>query len=584
MSYLIKDRDGKAVIVKNQNALGIDIFDDVEIKDFNNAERSFVAVANQETEDRYKDIIMVDGWDLKNYKKNPVVMPFHDYRSLPVGRALEIFKDEKRGVKRLMFRPQFAAYPEPMRMYEMYRDGYLKGFSVGFLSFKEEPIEDDKDDEKSFMFHRPTRYLKCELLENSAVPIPAHPDALSEIKGMVKKGSLYIPARFLRKEEDPEIELIGEFVHVLIADANEFDTLYVKEFENVTAVYGKKDDELLPCKWIMGSDYCCPDVALEWTNEISEDLFKSIVDEQKSDDPPAMVIYDPEKYESKDVVMVNDMPLVEMVKFEVEEKKVKFELEEIEKDEDDEEVEIEDEDNWTIDEINELDIDFEDSEFFEADELEKPFPNEHACRLEAPGGFEKFARKNCFRKSGKKCIDFIFGIKDGKSTVQALRYKKITWTADDAKAHCAARNGTFEAAGKEVEPIETAELTPEMLTSINQFMSHMPYILAGLQGNIEKLEGDMKDLLEKINEVYELVIDGRGETETETDETGTLDNEGDEEIIEIEEDEVDPEAEEIEEAEGDDESDEEIELDMEPEEFKTMIGDAINSSLGRLKN
>ena len=40
----------------------------------------------------------------------------------------------------------------------------------------------------------------------------------------------------------------------------------------------------------------------------------------------------------------------------------------------------------------------------------KPYPNEHACRLQDPGKYDKFARKNCYRKSDGKCIDYIFGI------------------------------------------------------------------------------------------------------------------------------------------------------------------------------
>lgn len=79
---------------------------------------------------------------------------------------------------------------------------------------------------------------------------------------------------------------------------------------------------------------------------------------------------------------------------------------------------------------------------------EKPYPNEHACRLREPAQFDQFARVGCFRKSGGKCIDYIFGIKGGKSVVQALRYKKRIWSASAARSHCQGRGGKFEAAGK----------------------------------------------------------------------------------------------------------------------------------------
>jgi len=79
----------------------------------------------------------------------------------------------------------------------------------------------------------------------------------------------------------------------------------------------------------------------------------------------------------------------------------------------------------------------------------KPYPNEHACRLKPPDQFDSFNRVNCYRRSDNKCVDYIFGIKDGKASVQALRYKKGSWTAASARSHCNSRGGTFEAAGEE---------------------------------------------------------------------------------------------------------------------------------------
>ena len=65
-----------------------------------------------------------------------------------------------------------------------------------------------------------------------------------------------------------------------------------------------------------------------------------------------------------------------------------------------------------------------------------PYANEHACRLEDPGKYKKFARKNCHKKSGGKCIDFIFGvISADESELQAMRYPKGDWSASAAKKH-----------------------------------------------------------------------------------------------------------------------------------------------------
>lgn len=84
-----------------------------------------------------------------------------------------------------------------------------------------------------------------------------------------------------------------------------------------------------------------------------------------------------------------------------------------------------------------------------AEEVEKPYPNEHACRLNPPSKYDRFARKKCAQKHDDKCIDVIYGIKDNKSEIQALRYNKDVWTVDDAREHCKGRGGTFEAAKEE---------------------------------------------------------------------------------------------------------------------------------------
>lgn len=105
----------------------------------------------------------------------------------------------------------------------------------------------------------------------------------------------------------------------------------------------------------------------------------------------------------------------------------------------------------------------EDVEILEVEKIEddvalKPFPNEHACRIANPADFDKFARKNCFRKVDEKCVDYIFGIKDNKSHLQALRFDKEVWTEAAAKGVCERVGGSFEAA----KPPKQAELDPSI--------------------------------------------------------------------------------------------------------------------------
>ena len=80
---------------------------------------------------------------------------------------------------------------------------------------------------------------------------------------------------------------------------------------------------------------------------------------------------------------------------------------------------------------------------------EKPYANEHACRLRDPKNYDSFARKNgAVTVDGKK-VDFIYGIKNGKTELQAMRYKKSAWSADEARKHCNDHDPIeFEPAGK----------------------------------------------------------------------------------------------------------------------------------------
>lgn len=102
--------------------------------------------------------------------------------------------------------------------------------------------------------------------------------------------------------------------------------------------------------------------------------------------------------------------------------------------------------------------------------LEKPFPNEHSCRLENPDKYERFARKNCAVRSNGKCIDFIFGILEGKSELQSMRYKKDIWTEGAARSHCKEKDGTFEAASKEMT--KQYDLTDWLLTYDEELMMY----------------------------------------------------------------------------------------------------------------
>ena len=64
-------------------------------------------------------------------------------------------------------------------------------------------------------------------------------------------------------------------------------------------------------------------------------------------------------------------------------------------------------------------------------EMERPYPNEHAARLKDPGQYDSLRRVN---DEGGTGVDFIYGIKEGESELQAIRFRSSVFTAAEARA------------------------------------------------------------------------------------------------------------------------------------------------------
>lgn len=153
----------------------------------------------------------------------------------------------------------------------------------------------------------------------------------------------------------------------------------------------------------------------------------------------------------------------------------------------------------------------------------KPYENEHSCRLEDPDKYDRFARKNCYQKHDGKCIDFIFGVKEGKSEVQAMRYDKDIWTEEAAQNHCKDYKGTFEAAKK--SGMAYADQAEAALAAVNE-LSERTKSLADLRlkegrvlspANRDRMKklfdllsgvaGNLKELLDSTEPKDEKVLD-----------------------------------------------------------------------------
>lgn len=62
---------------------------------------------------------------------------------------------------------------------------------------------------------------------------------------------------------------------------------------------------------------------------------------------------------------------------------------------------------------------------------ERPYANEHAARIKDPRQYDSFRRRN---NGGGRGVDYIFGIKDGTSEIQAIRFRVQFFNVAEAKA------------------------------------------------------------------------------------------------------------------------------------------------------
>lgn len=139
-----------------------------KIGTFDDEARTFRAVASSACVDRSGDVIEQEGWDVSNFMVNPVIPWCHDYYQLPVARAIEVGVSD--GVLQFTYQaPPKGMYPFADTVWDFYRNQYMFAFSVGFIP--EEP-------EEGYSWSGNT-YRKCELLEISAVLVPANPQALA---------------------------------------------------------------------------------------------------------------------------------------------------------------------------------------------------------------------------------------------------------------------------------------------------------------------------------------------------------------------------------------------------------------------
>ncbi len=150
-------------------------------------------IASDNSVDRYNEVIDQAGWQMDNFRANPVIPDCHDYSSISriLGRAVMVAVNDGKLVNRVEF-----ALDNPMGnlAYKMAKGGFIKSQSVGFI-----PLEWQNGNGKE----QPDRtYTKQELLEISLVVVPANPGAtigLALKQGAIERADLRSAIEFLKE-------------------------------------------------------------------------------------------------------------------------------------------------------------------------------------------------------------------------------------------------------------------------------------------------------------------------------------------------------------------------------------------------
>ena len=211
------------------------------------SDRVLQFIGSTETQDRDGEVIKAEGWDLKNYKKNPIFMWAHRYTDPPIGKAKRVWVDKESN--ELKFNIEFAppeTYEFADTIYKLYKGEFLKATSVGFVPDEDGIIEGDGK-------KTPKRtYTKQELLELSGVPVPSNPEALISARDA---GVITIKEfEAITKPEETE-----DWIRIPVRECKVTATIDISKKEGIKALYCGKEkqvrtymfDKRAPYNWTM---------------------------------------------------------------------------------------------------------------------------------------------------------------------------------------------------------------------------------------------------------------------------------------------------------------------------------------------
>lgn len=156
-------------------------------------------VVSSDSLDSDKDIVLQD-FDVKYFKKNPVMLPFHMRRELPIGKWTRIWTEkvpdevndlgeQKKITKGNAKFISGDIYPYAAMVKQFYDEGLMSAVSIGFQPIKFREISEELRQKLGMGFWSAV-FEKSALKEISAVDIGSNPDALEERRSKMLKACI----------------------------------------------------------------------------------------------------------------------------------------------------------------------------------------------------------------------------------------------------------------------------------------------------------------------------------------------------------------------------------------------------------
>lgn len=156
----------------------------LQVKSVNKDNYSLRMVASTQDTDRHGDVVVQSGVQLENFLINPVILNSHRYNDIidVIARAENVETKGKGAKSRLEMDWIFAVEQNPKAKiaFDLYEGKFLNASSIGFIPKK---FKTGKDGETDYY-----TITEWELLEVSAVSVPANARALAKQKGIELDG------------------------------------------------------------------------------------------------------------------------------------------------------------------------------------------------------------------------------------------------------------------------------------------------------------------------------------------------------------------------------------------------------------